>query len=175
MILANYMLEFAGPERIWFVVSPHNPLKEKSTLLADHHRMQLVRLAVEGHSKMKASKIEFGLPQPSYTVNTLAHLTEKYPEHTFSLIMGSDNLESLPKWKNYQVILEHHKLLVYPRAGSDGGSLKNNASVIMTAAPCIEVSASFLREAIRTKKDLRYFFPEAVWEYILAMGFYKKQ
>lgn len=174
MALANYLLEFTDLERIWFVVSPHNPLKEKKTLLADHHRLELVRLAIGDHSKMKASNIEFKLPQPSYTTNTLAHLSEKYPQHAFSLIMGSDNLESLHKWKNYEVILQHYSILVYPRPGHDGGKFKAHPSVKMTEAPLMEISSTFLREGIRNKKDLRFFFPEATWNYLREMNFYKK-
>jgi nicotinate-nucleotide adenylyltransferase len=174
LALANYMLEFTPLERIWFVVSPHNPLKEKKTLLPDVHRLQLVRLAIGEHPKMKASNIEFSLPQPSYTVNTLAHLGEKYPDHKFSLIMGADNLASLPKWKNSEYILENHGIVVYPRPGFDGGALKSHPSVTFTEAPLMEISSTFLREAIRAKKDVRYFFQESVWEYIRSMHFYEK-
>lgn len=168
------MLSFTELERIWFVVSPHNPLKEKKTLLPDIHRLQLVRLAIGDHTKMKASNIEFKLPQPSYTVNTLAHLSDQFPDHKFSLIMGSDNLQSLKKWKNYEVILEHYSIYVYPRPGSDGGDLKKHPHVHFTQAPLIEISSTFLREALRNKKDVRYFFTPAVWDYVKEMHFYEK-
>jgi nicotinate-nucleotide adenylyltransferase len=174
LVLANYMLEFTPLERIWFVVSPHNPLKEKKTLLADRQRLQLVRLAIGDHAKMKASNIEFSLPQPSYTINTLAHLSEKYPTHKFSLIMGSDNLDSLKKWKNYGQILENYSIYVYPRPGATSPELANHASVIMTEAPLMEISSTFLREAIKAKKDVRYFFTQPVWEFIDSMNLYKK-
>lgn len=174
MALANYMLEFTELERIWFVVSPHNPLKEKASLLADQQRLQMVRLAIGDNPKMKASNIEFSLPQPSYTVHTLAHLIEKYPSHEFSLIMGSDNIESLHRWKNYEYILQHHSIYVYPRPGHDGGKLKNHASVRFTEAPLMEISSTFLRESIRNKKDMRYYFSEPVWEYLKSMNFYRK-
>ncbi len=174
LILANYMLEFTELERIWFVISPHNPLKEKKTLLADNHRLQMVRLAIGDHTKMKASNIEFKLPQPSYTVNTLAHLADKFPDHSFSLIMGEDNLNSFHKWKNFEFILEQYKIYVYPRLGADGGKLKKHPAVQFTEAPVMEISASFLREAIKNKKDVRYYFPPAVWEYIKEMHFYAK-
>jgi nicotinate-nucleotide adenylyltransferase len=173
-VLANYMLEFTELERIWFVISPHNPLKEKKTLLKDNHRLQMVRLAIGEHTKMKASNIEFKLPQPSYTVNTLAHLADKYPEHEFALIMGSDNLGSFHKWKNYEYILQHHKIYVYPRPNADGGILKTHSSVKFTAAPMLEISSSFLREAIKNKKDVRYYFAEPVWDYLKEMHFYEK-
>ncbi|HET6991926.1 MAG TPA: nicotinate (nicotinamide) nucleotide adenylyltransferase, partial [Bacteroidia bacterium] len=129
LILANYMLEFTELERIWFVITPHNPLKEKKTLLNDNHRLQMVRLAIGENTKMKASTIEFKLPQPSYTVNTLAHLADKFPDHEFSLIMGADNLNSFHKWKNYEFILEHYKIFVYPRPDADGGKFRNHPSV----------------------------------------------
>ncbi len=174
LVLANYMLEFTDLERIWFVVSPHNPLKEKKSLLADHHRLQLVRNAIGEHTKMKASNIEFKLPQPSYTVNTLAHLTDKYPNYHFSLIMGADNLASFKKWKNYEYILEHHQLYVYPRPGFDGGNLATHPSVQITEAPLMEISSTFLRAAIKAKKDVRFYFPGTVWEYIKEMHFYAK-
>ncbi len=168
------MLEFTELERIWFVISPHNPLKDKKTLLNDNQRLQMVRLAIGEHTKMKASNIEFKLPQPSYTVNTLAHLNDKFPDHEFSLIMGMDNLASFPKWKNYEYILQHHKIFVYPRPGSEGGKLSTHASVKITAAPLLEISSSFLRDAIKNKKDVRYYFPEAVWSYLKEMHFYEK-
>ncbi|CAN5434919.1 nicotinate (nicotinamide) nucleotide adenylyltransferase [soil metagenome] len=174
LVLANYMLEFTELERIWFVISPHNPLKEKKTLLNDNHRLQLVRLAIGEHNKMKASNIEFKLPQPSYTVNTLAHLADKYPDHEFSLIMGMDNLSSFTKWKNYEYILEHHKIFVYPRPGYESGELRNHPSVRITEAPLLEISSSFLRNAIKEKKDVRFYFPLAVWEYLKEMHFYEK-
>ncbi|CAN5911601.1 nicotinate (nicotinamide) nucleotide adenylyltransferase [soil metagenome] len=174
LVLANYMLEFTELERIWFVISPHNPLKEKKTLLNDNHRLQMVRLAIGEHTKMKASTIEFKLPQPSYTVNTLAHITEKHPEHEFALIMGADNLGSFQKWKNYEYILEHHKIYVYPRPGYEPGELVNHLSVKFTEAPLMEISSSFLREAIKNKKDVRYFFTDVVWSYLKEMHFYEK-
>lgn len=174
MMLANYMLEFTELERLWFVISPHNPLKEKKSLLPDQQRLQLVRLAIGDHSKMKASNIEFGLPQPSYTIHTLVHLEEKFPQHQFALIMGADNLATFHKWKNYEQILARFSIYVYPRPGTDGGPLRTHPSVKMTEAPLMEISSTFLRNAIRNKKDVRYFFREACWEYISSMNFYKK-
>ncbi|MCU0432073.1 MAG: nicotinate (nicotinamide) nucleotide adenylyltransferase [Bacteroidia bacterium] len=174
LVLANYMLSFTDLDKLWFVVSPHNPLKEKKTLLADHHRLELVSRAIGDHPNLKASDIEFKLPQPSFTVNTLAWLADKYPQYQFALIMGSDNLNSLKKWKNYEVILEHYQIYVYPRPGFDGGDLRNHASVKFTDAPVMEISSTFIREAIRDKKDVRYFMPVAAWEYLDEMNFYRK-
>ncbi|HTF02730.1 MAG TPA: nicotinate (nicotinamide) nucleotide adenylyltransferase [Bacteroidia bacterium] len=174
MVLANYMLEFTDLEKIWFVVSPHNPLKKKSTLLADHHRIALVRHAIGDNNKLKASNIEFGLPQPSYTVNTLAHLAEKHPKDQFALIMGSDNLESLHKWKNFEVILEHYQVYVYPRPGYKGGDFTLHKSVVMTEAPLMSISSTMIREAIKAKKNMQFFMPEAAWKYCEEMNFYTK-
>ena len=174
MILANYMLEFTGLDRIWFIVSPHNPLKKKSTLLADHHRLALVREAIGDNTKYKASNIEFGLPQPSYTVNTLAHLEEKNPDHSFSLIMGSDNLESLHKWKNFAIILERYTILVYPRPGFTGGEFIKHPNVVMTDAPLMSISSTMIREGIKAGKNMQYFLPAGAWKYLDEMNFYRK-
>jgi nicotinate-nucleotide adenylyltransferase len=174
MVLANYMLEFTDLEQIWFVVSPHNPLKQKSSLLDQNHRLQLVNIAIENQSKFKASNIEFKLPQPSYTINTLTYLTEKYPNTKFALIMGSDNLENFHKWKNYEEILKRFELYVYHRPENDGGALKNHANVKLINAPLMEISSTLIRQAIREKKDVQFFVPEKVWEYIQEMHFYEK-
>ena len=174
MVLANYMLEFTDLERIWFVVSPHNPLKQKSSLLDEKHRLQLVRLAIGDHALLKASDIEFKLPQPSYTVDTLSYLKEKYPQNEFALILGADNLENFHKWKNYEEILKQHELYVYPRPDSDGGRLKMSSKVKFVNAPLMEISSTTIREAIREKKNIRYYVPEAVWNYMKEMHFYEK-
>lgn len=174
MVLSNYMLEFTDLDRVWFVVSPHNPLKKKNTLLSDIHRLALVRAAIGENIRYKASNIEFGLPQPSYTINTLVHLEEKHPEEEFALIMGSDNLESLNKWKNFEIILERFKIYVYPRPGYPGGEFVNHRNVIMTDAPQMNISSTMIREAIREKKDMRFFMPESAWKYCEEMHFYRK-
>ena len=174
MVLANYMASFTDLEQIWFVVSPHNPLKEKSSLLNQNQRLHMVNLAIGDNDKLKSSNIEFGLSQPSYTINTLAHLKEKYPQHQFSLIMGEDNLESFTKWKNYEEILKNHKLYVYPRPNSNSGDLKAHSNVIMTEAPLMDISSTIIRQAIKDKKDVSFFVPQAVWQYLDEMSFYKK-
>ncbi len=176
MAIANYMVEFTELERVWLVVSPHNPHKEKSSLLGDKHRLRLVREAIGDHKKLKASDIEFKLAQPSYTVNTLAHLKEKHPKDEFALIMGYDNLLGFHKWKNHEEILKHHDIYVYPRLNKEGAKpllSLDHPRVKMTEAPLMEISASFIREAISKKKDVRHFLPQAVWEYIGEMNFYK--
>lgn len=174
MILANYMLEFTDLDKIWFVVSPHNPLKEKSSLLADHHRLEMVIRAIGDHPKLKASDIEFRLPQPSFTINTLAHLSEKYPNVQFALIMGADNLLSLHKWKNYEQILEHYSIYVYPRPGVNHDELLSHPRVHLTEAPLMDISSTFIRQGIKAGKDLRYFIPLQTFLYLDEMHFYKK-
>lgn len=174
LVLANYMLSFTDLDKLWFVVSPHNPLKEKKTLLADHHRLEMVNRAIGDHPRLRASDIEFKLPQPSFTVNTLAWLSEKYPDYKFALIMGADNLNSLRKWKNYEVILEHYQIYVYPRPGFDGGDLRNHPSVVFTEAPVMEISSTFIREAVKNKKDVQYFMPAVAWKYLDEMNFYRR-
>lgn len=174
MVLANYMASFTDLEQVWFVVSPHNPLKEKASLLNQNQRLHMVNLAIGDNNKLKSSNIEFGLPQPSYTINTLAHLKEKYPKHQFSLIMGEDNLESFSKWKNYEEILKNYKIYVYPRPNSNSKELKSHPNVIMTEAPLMEVSSTMIRKAIKDKKDVSFFVPQAVWQYLDEMSFYKK-
>ncbi|MFZ4670694.1 MAG: nicotinate (nicotinamide) nucleotide adenylyltransferase [Flavobacterium sp.] len=176
LIIANHLAEHSDLEQIWMVVTPHNPLKEKNTLLDDYQRLHLVHLATEEYPKIKPSDIEFKLPQPNYTVNTLAHLMEKYPQHAFSLIMGEDNLKSLHKWKNYDYILQHHDIYVYPRVsvGEDNSEFKNHPRIHKIDAPIVEISSTFIRENIKNKKNIRPLLPYNVWEYVDHNNFYKK-
>lgn len=174
MVIAQYMAEFSDLDQVWMVVSPQNPLKPSASLLQDYQRLHLVELAIGNYRKLKVSKIEFELQRPSYTIHTLAYLREKYPQHEFSLIMGADNLSSLHKWKNYELILADHDIYVYPRPGADGGEFKNHPRVKWTEAPLIEISSTFIRNAIKNKKDVRFMMPEKVSDYIEEMNFYKK-
>lgn len=174
MVLANFMLEYTDLERIWFIVSPHNPMKQKQSLLDERHRLQLVNLAIGDNIKLKASDIEFKLPQPSYTIDTLTYLKEKYPKNEFALIMGTDNLDSFHKWKNYEEILKQFELYVYPRPGFEGGQLRSHTKVKLVNAPVMEISSTMLRQAIKEKKDVRYFMPESAWNYTKEMHFYEK-
>ncbi len=186
LIIANHVAEYSDLDQIWMVVTPHNPLKNKNTLLDDYQRLQLVFLATEDYPKIKPSDIEFKLPQPNYTVNTLAHLQEKYPQHIFSLIMGEDNLKSLHKWKNHEVILQNHAIYVYPRVSgetdtSQKGELekqnltfKNNPKIHFIDAPIVEISSTFIRENIKNKKNVRPLLPSKVWEYIDHNNIYLK-
>lgn len=174
MALANYMLSFTDLQQVWMVVSPQNPLKTKSQLLNQNHRLVLVNIAIDDHPNIRSSNIEFNLPQPSYTINTLAHLKEKYPEHEFSLIMGQDNLQSFNKWKNYEEILRGFHIYVYPRPDCTASPFDQHPHVHLTDAPMIDISATFIRNAIRDKKDIRFFLPGKVWEEIDTMNFYRK-
>ena len=176
LIIANHMVEHADLNQVWLVVTPHNPVKKKSTLLDDYHRLQMVFLATEDYPKLKPSDIEFKLEQPNYTVNTLVHLEEKYPIHEFSLIMGEDNLKSFHKWKNYEAILEHHEIYVYPRLSVEDENLefKNHSKIHMIDAPVVEISSTAIRSNIKLGKNVRPLLPSKVWEYIDHNLFYKK-
>jgi len=174
LMIANYMTEFTDLKEVWFVVTPQNPLKEKSSLLKDNLRLYMVNLAIEDYNKFKACDIEFKLPKPSYTTNTLAYLKEKYPTKEFVLIMGSDNLETICSWKNYQNILDNYEIYAYPRPASNGGGLKNNTNVKFVDAPLIEISSSFIRKSLKEKKDVRFYLTEKVYEHIKEMHFYEK-
>ncbi len=173
MVLANYMLRFTDMQEVWMVVSPQNPHKNKNQLLDQNHRLFMVDLAIDGYHGLRSSNIEFKLSQPSYTIHTLAHLAENYPQHRFSLIMGQDNLASLHKWKNYEEILKGHHIYVYPRPNVASGNFDSHPHVHLTQAPLIEISSTFIREAIKNQKDVKYFLPPKVWEEIEAMGFYR--
>ena len=179
MIIGNHIAENSDLDQIWMVVTPHNPLKNKQTLLDDYQRLQLVFLATEEYPKIKPSDIEFKLAQPNYTVNTLAHLQEKYPQYEFSLIMGEDNLKSFHKWKNHEVILENHDIYVYPRISSETDTnqnltFKSNPKIHIIDAPIVEISSTFIRENIKKNKNVRPLLPEKVWEYIDHNNLYKK-
>lgn len=187
LVIANYMADFTDLDQVWLIVSPHNPLKEKATLLTDLHRLALVKVAVDDNSKLRASDIEFSLPKPSYTATTLAYLKDKYPQNNFALIMGEDNLRTLHKWYNYDVILKNHKIYVYPRVltvqeeaevtsinSHIGNDFAEDANVVFcNDAPVMKVSATFVRNAIRDGKDVRYLLTEPVHKYIEEMNFYR--
>jgi nicotinate-nucleotide adenylyltransferase len=176
LIIANHMAEHADLDQVWMVVTPHNPLKKKATLLDDHQRLQMVHLATEDFPKIKPSDIEFKLTQPNYTVNTLIHLHEKYPDYEFSLIMGEDNLKTLHKWKNYEVILENHDIYVYPRISSEEENieLKSHPKVHIIDAPIVEISSTFIRNNIKKGKNIQPLLPSKVWEYIDHNNFHRK-
>ena len=172
LIIANYMANFTELDEVWFVVSPQNPFKEKKSLGNMYDRLEMVNLAIEGAEKLRASDIEFKLPQPSYTIDTLVHLEEKYPNRDFVLIMGEDNLAGFTKWKNADIILRDYRIIVYPRPGYDGGDLKDHPSVTMTDTPVMELSSTFVRKAIKEGKNIKFFIPDKVLEFIDKKGLY---
>ena len=176
MIIAQHLLNETDLDQVWMVVTPHNPLKKKATLLDDHHRLQMVYLATEDFPKIKPSDIEFKLPQPNYTINTLVHLQDKHPDYEFSLIMGEDNLNSLHKWKNYEAILQHHEIYVYPRlnSGEIDEQFVNHPKIHRVGAPVVELSSTFIRDSIKNNKNVIPMLPHKVWEYVEHNLFYKK-
>ena len=167
------MLTDSELEELWFVVSPQNPLKQRSSLLADRHRLQMVRVAIEENYKMRACDVEFHLPIPSYTVVTLAHLREQYPDREFSLIMGSDNLETFHKWRNYEYILENYQIYVYPRPGHEDCELASHPNVHLVDVPMMDISSSYIRERIKQKRSVEYLLTEPVYKYLTEMHFYE--
>lgn len=173
LIIANYMANFTDLDEVWLIVSPHNPLKQRKGLSNMYDRLEMAKLATENSLKLKVSDIEFGLPQPSYTIDTLAHLEEKYPGRKFSLIMGADNLASFKKWKNYEVLLQNYSLFVYPRPGIDLAEWTDHASVTITDTPQMEISSTFIRKAIKDGKNAQYFLPDAVLAFIDSKNMYR--
>lgn len=175
LIIANYLAENSDLDEIWLVVTPHNPHKKKASLLHNFDRIEMAYLATKEYLKIKPSDIEFNLPQPNYTVLTLAHISDKYPNHTFSLIMGEDNLKSFHKWRNYEVILENHHIYVYPRISE--GTIKTqfdeHPKIHKVDAPIIEISSTMIRKGIKAGKDIRPLVPDTVLKYIDSKGFYK--
>lgn len=168
------MVENSELDMIWMVVSPHNPHKEKKSLAKDHDRLHLVDLAIGESSNIRASDIEFNLPKPSYTIDTLTYLKEKYPSHEFSLIMGGDNLGTFHKWKNYEKILENHSIYVYRRPGYELGDLECHEKVTVLEAPLLSISASYIRKQIKEGKSIQYLVPDVVWKYLQGSSMYKK-
>lgn len=173
LIIANYMATQTDLRQVWFVVSPHNPLKAKQSLARDHDRLHLVRLAIGDNPRLRASDIEFKLPQPSYTIDTLTHLKEKYPERTFVLIMGSDNLATLHKWKNHELILRDYELYVYRRPGTPTAGWEQHPHVHCFDAPMMHLSATYIRDCIKAGKSVQYLVPEPVFEYLDSSGLYR--
>jgi len=174
LIVAGYMREFTDLDQVWFVISPHNPLKEKKTLLADHHRLMLAKTAIEDDPEFKACDIEFNMPQPSYTIDTLTYLSEKYPDHEFVLIAGTDILSSFHKWKNYQLLLKNYQIYIYNRPGFEKLDFAKHPAFKFFNAPLMEISSSFIRKSIKEKKDVQYMLPPKVWKYVCEMHFYEK-
>ncbi len=174
MIIAEFMAQHADVDKVWMIVSPQNPHKKKSSLAKDYDRLHMVKMAIGENHLLEASDIEFNLPQPSYTIDTLTYLKEKYPDKIFSLIMGGDNLATLHKWKNYELILEHHQILVYKRPSYELGTLQHHPNVQMFEAPLLSISASYIRKQLLQKQSIRYLVPEPVREAIETGNIYRK-
>jgi nicotinate-nucleotide adenylyltransferase len=165
LIIANHVLENTDVDKLWFVLSPHNPLKESQSLLNEYDRLHLLELAISDNPKFRASNVEFGLPKPSYTIDTLTYLKEKFPFEQFSVVMGGDSFQNIKRWKNYEQLIEQHPLIVYRRPGFDVPDL-SGASVSFLDAPMLDISASFIRGEIKAKRSVRYLLPDPVWKYI---------
>lgn len=174
LIIAEYMADRTELQQVWFVVSPHNPLKARETLANDFDRLHMVQLAIDDNPKLKASNIEFSLPKPSYTIDTMAYLHEKYPDHQFQLIMGSDNLQSIHKWKNYEILLERYTIHIYQRTGSEKITPPAGAKVIIHEVPLLDISSTFIRKSIADGKSVRYMVPDPVFEYLDGSRLYRQ-
>jgi nicotinate-nucleotide adenylyltransferase len=174
MAIANFMIEYSDLNQLWFVVSPQNPLKVKNSLLQDYHRLEMVRLAIEEDDRFRASDIEFRLPRPSYTIDTLTYLEEKHPGMEFQLIMGADGLKTFHKWKHAELITEKYHRLIYPRPGTAIEALPELRNATLVDAPLMEISSSFIRKAIREGKDVRHLMPGRAYRYMREMHFYEK-
>jgi len=173
LIIANHVLNELNIDKIWFVISPLNPFKNSSNLMNEYERFYLVQKAIEHDVRLKASDIEFSLPKPSYTVHTLTYLVEKYPEHSFSIVMGSDGFQNLDKWKNSEVIIEKYPIIIYKRPGFEVDN-KLNAKITILHAPLLEISSTHIRELMKTRKSIKYLVPTSIEEEILASGFFSK-
>ena len=175
LIIANHMAEFSDLDEVWFVVTPKSPFKQKQSLLDNHHRYQMVFEAIQEYPKLRASKIEFDLPQPNYTINTLVHIGERYPDHHFCLIMGEDNLKGFHKWKNYEAILDGYDIYMYPRisSGIRENRFKDHPKIHRVDAPIMEISSTFIRKEHKNGRNIRALLPDTVWNYLDEMNFYR--
>ncbi|MFZ1749852.1 MAG: nicotinate (nicotinamide) nucleotide adenylyltransferase [Saprospiraceae bacterium] len=173
MIIASHMVQYTDLDQVWMVVSPHNPLKTKASLAGNADRYHLVQLAIGDNINIRPSNIEFSLPVPSYTIDTLTYLKEKYPDKEFALIMGGDNLASIEKWKNYQLLLENYDIYVYQRPGHDDLKYQNHPRVNIISAPMLDISATFIRQAIKEGRSVQYLVPDSVYDYLENSSMYK--
>lgn len=173
LAIANYMVEYTDIKQLWFVISPQSPFKNKKSLLDNYQRLEMINRAIEDDGRFRASNIEFKLPRPSFTIDTLTYLKEEHPTHEFFLIMGSDNLTYLNKWKNPEMILADYKIIVYPRPGFDQENYQPHPNIQLVHAPLMEISSSFIRKAIADGKDIRHFIPAKAYQYLEEMNFYK--
>ena len=173
LIIANHIINSTDLDQVWFVVSPQNPFKSSHSLLNEYHRLHMIKSAIDGENKLKANSVEFKMPKPSYTIDTLAYLKEKHPGHDFSVIMGSDSFKNISKWKNYEVILKNHCLYIYTRPGFDIERI-NDANLVLLDAPLLQISSTHIRELIRLQKSIRFLVPDVVKEEIERNGYYQR-
>jgi nicotinate-nucleotide adenylyltransferase len=173
MIIANYMASQTDLQQVWMVVSPQNPLKPKASLANDYDRLHLVQLAIGDNPLLRASNIEFGLPKPSFTIDTLAYLKEKHPEKHFALIMGGDNLATIHKWKNYELLLRSYEIYLYKRPKYELGEFEAHLNVRHFDAPMLDISATYIRDCLKAKKSVQYLVPDAVFEYLTGSNLYR--
>jgi nicotinate-nucleotide adenylyltransferase len=171
LIIANHIINTGFVDQVWLVVSPQNPFKNSAVLLNENHRLNLVKTAIEGEIKLKASNIEFKLPKPSFTINTLTYLKEKYPAHQFSILMGSDGFQNIHKWKNAEVIIKEYQLFIYKRPGFDIINTQGTKITIMDA-PLLEISSTLIRKLIKEKKSIRFLLPDVVMDEINIHNYY---
>ncbi|MBK8609477.1 MAG: nicotinate-nucleotide adenylyltransferase [Chitinophagaceae bacterium] len=172
LIIANHAVNETDLNQVWFVVSPQNPFKQSASLLNEYHRLHLIKSAIDGENNLRASSVEFNLPKPSYTVDTLVYLKEKYPEHEFAILMGSDGFQNLNKWKNFEVIVKNYPIYIYRRPGYDVAETFG-ADVQVLDAPLLEISSTHIRELIKDKKSIRFLVPDVVKEEIEIGGYYR--
>lgn len=172
LAIANHIAGFTDLSQVWFVVSPQNPLKSEAGLLNEYHRLHLIQLSIEGETKLKASTIEFSLPKPSYTIDTLAYLAEKYPGYQFSIIMGSDSIRNISKWKNHHLILSGYEIIIYLRPKFEFNGMEN-ATIKIMEAPMFDISSTHIRELLKKGKSIRYLVPDVVKEEIERNHYYK--
>ncbi|HHH54988.1 MAG TPA: nicotinate-nucleotide adenylyltransferase [Bacteroidetes bacterium] len=173
LIIANHVINFTDMDEVWLVISPQNPFKKRQNLINSYDRLALVELAIGDYDRIKPCTIEFNMPVPSYTIDTLTYLKEKYPDFEFNLIMGSDNLVNFHHWKNYDVILKYYNLIVYLRPGFEDVPFLNHKSVTALDAPLLEISSSFIRKLIKEGKSIRYLVPDSVYNEIMLSNLYK--
>ncbi len=171
LIMASYVANNCDLDQIWFVISPQNPLKKEGTLLNEHHRKHLIDLSIDGEKKLRTSNVEFKLPKPSYTIDTMTYLTEKYPENSFSIIMGSDSFTNIKRWKNYEMLLKNYEIYVYERPGFKVKEM-SDAKVTILQAPLLEISSTRIRELIQSKKSIKFLVPDVVKEEIEKHQYY---
>ena len=173
LIVANHVIAHTDVDKIWFVVSPHNPLKDSHSLLNEYDRLHLVNLAIEDNNKFRGSNVEFSLPKPSYTIDTLTYLTEKFPLERFSVIMGADSFQNIHRWKNFEQLVARYSFVVYNRPGFEVEDTYG-ADIILLDAPMLQISSTYIRKLVKEKRSIRYIVPDEVEQYIIANRYYNK-